>query len=196
MRGLGYISALFFCFKFFSSYGIINHIRAVGGNMPPGKESAMQKKNRIVGTKTLMELDTGKEIEMKLVEDREYEKDSNFYKVFLKDFTAVLERVANRKTKILCFILKNMTRDNRFLYTYRKTAKETGCSYATVTKTMELLQNAGFLCRDHSGCYIVNPSVIFKGTLSRRRYAAKIYEEALEEGKSPAGGTQAGRTGD
>lgn len=106
------------------------------------------------------------------------EKDSGFYKIFLEDFTESLSSIANQKTKIFCWIIKNMKKNsNEFNFSYEKISKETKASYATVAETMETLQEKDFLRKRSSGSYIINPDIIFWGSYGRRVQAYKAYHE-------------------
>lgn len=142
------------------------------------EETHMKKVNKVIGTEKYINHRTGEVMEMNVVETDSYEKDSNFHKLFLKDFISALELVANQKTKICLWILSNLTKDNLLLFTYREIADKTGISYATVAETMKTLQDADFLRKHNSGYYIINPNIIFKGTLQRRYTALTKYNEA------------------
>lgn len=138
----------------------------------------MKKQNQVIGTESYYNSRTGELIEMQLVETDVYEKDSNFHKVFLKDFIGALSSVADSKTRLCYWILTHMTRDNLLLFTYREIAAKTGLSYGTVADTMKKLLAADFLRKNNSGHYIVNPNMIFKGSLKRRCIALETYQNS------------------
>ncbi len=142
----------------------------------------MRKRNKVVGTTSYINRETGEIKEMEVIEADIYEKDSNFYKLFLQDFISALDLIANKKTKLCYWILTNMNRDNMLLYSYRQIADKTGISYGIVADTMKTLQEADFLCRQSSNCYIINPGILFKGTYQRRSIALSKYYEC-EQGK-------------
>ena len=142
----------------------------------------MRKRNKVIGTTSYINRETGEIKEMQVVETDDYEKDSNFHKLFLQDFISALELVANQKTKLCYWIITNMNRDNMLLYSYRQIADKTGISYGTVADTMKTLQETDFLRRHSSNCYIVNPGILFKGTYQRRSIALGKYYES-EQGK-------------
>ena len=145
----------------------------------------MKKKIRVVGTERFVNPSTGEFKDMQIVETSEYEKDSNFHKLFLKDFVSALELVANQKTKLCYWIITNLTKDNLLLYTYRQIADKTGISYATVAETMKILQDADFLRKHKSGYYMVNPGILYKGSYQRRCMALNTYHEtAASDGLS------------
>lgn len=113
------------------------------------------------------------------------EKDHGFHKIFLDDFISSLNSIANQKTKIFCWIIGHMKKNNEFQSSYREIAKETKTSYATVAETMETLQKENFLRKRSSGIYIINPDIIFWGTYERRVQVYKAYQEIeIEKDKS------------
>ena len=102
-------------------------------------------------------------------------KDRNFHKLFLKDFISVMDLVANQKTKLVFWILSNLTKNNLILYTYRQMAEHTDISYATVAENMKTLQQSDFIRKHSSGYYMVNPDIIYKGTIQRRCMTLDVY---------------------
>lgn len=143
----------------------------------------MRKSNKVIGTTSYINRETGEIKEMPVVETDIYEKDSNFHKLFLQEFISALELVANQKTKLCYWIITNMNRDNMLLYSYRQIADKTGISYGTVADTMKTLLEKDFLRRHSSGYYIINPGILFKGTYQRRSIALGKYYEC-EKGES------------
>lgn len=142
------------------------------------KKKTPKTTTRVVGKDLYLNATTGELIEMSVMEVKEQEKDSNFHKIFLNDFIEKLDRVTNQKTKLVFWILSNLTKDNLLLYTYREIADKTGISYGTVADTMKHLLDADFLRKHSSGYYIINPNIIFKGTMQRRCIALNHYWKA------------------
>lgn len=142
------------------------------------KKKTPKTTTRVVGKDLYLNAATGELLEMAVMEVKEQEKDSNFHKIFLNDFIEKLDRVTNQKTKLVFWILSNLTKDNLLLYTYREIADKTGISYGTVADTMKHLLDADFLRKHSSGYYIINPNIIFKGTMQRRCIALNHYREA------------------
>lgn len=141
----------------------------------------MKLTERVIGRGNYVNQKSGEIVEMKIVESVEYEKDGNFHKLFLKNFTKSLSGIINKKTALCFWILSNITRDNKLLYTYRQISQKTGYSYKTVADTMQTLLEDDFLCQFASGYYMVNPSVIFKGSYQRRCIAMKEYNQTNYE---------------
>lgn len=132
------------------------------------KSITTSKKQKFVGFKTLTDLETGEEIPMILnqVEDRDY----NFHKVWLRMFIEEFDRIANKKMKLAFWVIDHLDSENKLVYTFRKMAEETGLSYPTVVRTMKELQegNPPFLKKLHSGAYVINPDILYKGKHSNR----------------------------
>lgn len=135
----------------------------------------MGKKNQIVGREQYINQSTGELVELDLIESVDYEKDINFYKIFLKKFDTVLDKIGNQKIRVFIWILEHISWDNKLPYTFRQLSKETGTSYAVVAKTMKNLQEIDFLRKHNTGMYIVNPDIIFRGTYQRRCRVAMEY---------------------
>lgn len=136
----------------------------------------MKKSTRIVGREKYVNKGTGELVELDIVESVEYEKDINFYKIFLKKFDQVLDKIGNQKIRLFIWILEHLSWDNKLPYTFRQLSKETSISYAVVARTMKELQEIDFLRKHNTGMYIVNPDIIFRGTYQRRCRVAVEYD--------------------
>ena len=147
------------------------------------KIKVARKKTRIIGTQTYLNASTGELLDMSVVETDEKDVDTNFHKLFMKDFLASLDIVSNQKTKVAFWIIDNITKDNRLLYSYRQISEQTGISYQTIAVTIKTLKDADFL-REDGKTLIVNPDIIFKGTASRRQAVAHIYGQAQSGDKA------------
>lgn len=124
-------------------------------------------------------LETGEVRHFKTTDYRaEGEIDSDFHKVFMKDFLRVMEKVGDQKIKCICYIIKSLTPDNRVTYSYRQIAARAGVSYQTVARTISALIDEDFLRRSDKEL-IVNPDILFKGRHGRR---IKVLMDYLEAG--------------
>lgn len=146
----------------------------------------MEKKAKITGQGMYLNLSTGEIINIpNPVKPDESGKDVNFYKIFLKRFDKVLDKIGNQKIRVFIWILEHLSWDNKLPYTFRQLSKETGASYAVVARTMKELQEIDFIRKHNTGSYIVNPDIIFRGTYQRRCQVAGEYERIkLEHQKS------------
>lgn len=108
--------------------------------------------------------------------------DRNFHKVFMKNFLKAMGSIGNRKAEVAYFIIRNLTPDNKYRYSYRQTANLTGVSYQTVARTIRTLMDADFLRRSGKEL-IANPDMLFKGYHGSRQYALAEFENAKANDK-------------
>lgn len=134
------------------------------------------KKVKVVGQETYINARTGELEEMTVISKEE--RDFNFHKVWMKSFLSTLEMVGSRKSRVAFWIVDNITRENMLPFTYRQIATKTETSIDTVTKTMNVLLETGFLKKLNQGCYLVNPDVVFKGTRAGRLNVLTKYRDA------------------
>lgn len=127
------------------------------------------------------EQDTEKNMEQAVQLLPHAQRDTNFYKVFLDEFTCCIEKIGNKKIKIFCWVVKNIGRNNQFSYTYRQIAAKTNTSYSVVAETMRTLLDIDFF-RKEGKILIVNPDIMFKGTYRRRKMVCEQYNKADREG--------------
>lgn len=138
-----------------------------------------QRKTKVVGTQQYINANTGEVQEMQVttVEERDF----NFHKVWMKNFINTLEIVGNQKTKLCFWIIDNLNKENQLCMTYRQIAEKANMSLDTVRVTMKLLLESDFLRRVNTGCYVVNPDVLFKGTRNGRLNVLTIYNDAEKQ---------------
>lgn len=134
-----------------------------------------QKKMKVVGTQQFINVATG-EVEDFQVTSIE-ERDFNFHKVWMKNFINTLDLVGNQKTKLCFWIIDNLNKENQLCMTYRQISEKTNISLETVRITMKLLLEADFLRRVNTGCYVVNPDILFKGSRSGRLNVLNTYTD-------------------
>ena len=144
----------------------------------PKETLQMAKTNtKIIGKEHYINASTGELMEMDVIESIEKDVDSNFYKLFMKDFLYAMDIVSNQKSKVAYWIIDHLQKDNMFVYSYRQVAEMTGISYQTVAGTIKALKDADFL-RQEGKLLIVNPAIIFKGTAARRANVLHRYAQA------------------
>lgn len=129
--------------------------------LPTIKEKHTSKKVKFVGTHKFIDSSTGELVPMAVTEITE--RDFNFSKVWMQHFLLSMNEIGNKKLSVAFWVIDHLDRENRLICTHRKMADETGCSLATVTQTMKILQGSDFLRKIQSGVYMVNPEIIFKG---------------------------------
>lgn len=147
----------------------------------------MKTHQRVVGSESYINSQTGELVNMQVVETDTYEKDSDFHKLFLKAFSIIIEEAADQKMKLVFWVISHLTKDNKLLYTYRQIGEKAGVSYRAVTDTMKIFFDKDFVRRQSSGHYIINPNMIFKGSYQRRCRCYHEYSKAEPAGCMPAG---------
>lgn len=124
-----------------------------------------------------MNMDTQEKL---LLQSVEKQSDQNFHKIFLKPFKETLKDVKSQKLELVLWIIEHMSWKNELDYSYREIAGESGISYQTVAATMKSLHENNFLCK-RKWKIIVNPNVVFKGGLDKRRYVWDNYKKLKEQ---------------
>lgn len=139
------------------------------------------KKVKVVGQVEYLNTSTG-ELETMNVTTVE-ERDFNFTKVWLTDLMSKLGIISNSKTKFAYWFLDNLNRENMVTMTYRQLADKSGYSYKVVSQTMQALIGANFVVKVNSGCYMVNPDVLFKGAKNTRQNLLIQYNDTVKRNK-------------
>ena len=139
------------------------------------------KKVKVVGQVEYLNTNTG-ELETMNVTTVE-ERDFNFTKVWLTDLLSKLGIISNSKTKFAYWFLDHLNRENMVTMTYRQLADKSGYSYKTVSQTMQALIGANFIVKVNTGCYMVNPGVMFKGAKNTRQNLLIQYNDTVKKNK-------------
>ena len=124
------------------------------------------KKVKVVGTEQYINKRTGEIEEMQVISIEK--RDFNFHKLWLGLILNTIELIGNQKIKLAFWIIEHLDSENKLTYTFRQIEKETGISLYTITQTMKALMESNFLKKKHSGCYIVNPDFLYKGSHQSR----------------------------
>ena len=136
------------------------------------KKQITTKKQKFVGSKTLIDPNTGESypVQVNVIEERDF----NFHKVWLQHLVNGLDSISNQKLRLAFWIIENLDKENQLIMTQRTIAEKSGISYQTVSRTITELckkpENGGpaFLQKMNSGAYRVNPDVLYKGSHSNR----------------------------
>ena len=139
----------------------------------------------LIGTKKkhLLDVETGEEIFVDQINKRVFGA-KNFWKCYLMDFLSVLGVFDSKQVDIFIYIVENTNQaTNLFIGTYKKIAKDVGCSEPTIARIMKKLQTHGFVKRVQNGVWMVNPNVLMKGGDTKRQILLSYYEsdEPLNE---------------
>lgn len=125
--------------------------------------------------KKVIDVETGEELTLSPTANTW--ADTNFQKIFIKNFRKTLKGVMNQKMQVVLWILENMTSSNEIRHTYKEIAKGSKTSLQTVMRTVEALEKHDFLCRTEHGI-IVNPDVAFRGRYESRAGVIGTYKDA------------------
>ena len=139
------------------------------------------KKIKVLGTVKYINYTTGEVEDFEVIEKED--RDFNFHKLWLGHILQSIDLIGNQKTKLAFWIIEHLDKENKLVYTYDQIQKETGMSRDTIAKTMKALVESNFLEKKHSGCYIVNPDVIWKGTRNGRMNVLIRYKDTKVQAK-------------
>lgn len=127
--------------------------------------------------KRLQDLDTGELIEVDQITKRALGQ-KQFWKIYLMDFLQVLGGFEYKQLDVLIYILEHTeASNNTFLGTYRNIAEKVGVSYDTVSRTITLLLNKGFLIKVQTGVYQVSPTIMLKGSEHKKSLLLNYYAD-------------------
>ncbi len=137
------------------------------------------KVQKFTRTKTYTDNETGEIIPV--IESKIEQRDFNFHKLWLQNMITSMTDITNKKMQLAFWIIEHLNKENQLIYTQRQMAEETGLSRDTVRLTMASLIKSDFLRRINSGCYMVNPNIIFKGNVGARMGLVFDYSECSSE---------------
>lgn len=125
------------------------------------KKETSEKKMQFVGSRKLVDPDTGELIEAATFIDER--RDFNFKKIWVGAIIERLDIIGTKRTKILFHLFDMADSQNLIVASYRDLAEATGTSLETVRVTMNALQDGNILVMVKRGVYRLNPDVVFRG---------------------------------
>lgn len=141
------------------------------------------RKTKIIGHDTVVRPSTGEVLDVNIIEVEE--RDANFHKLWVGDIVQKLDIVSNKKTKVVWYIIENLTKENLFINSQREIEKELGISEGTINETFKALQEGNFLTMIQRGVYRVNPEVVFKGGYNQRMNVLICYRDEKARNEEP-----------
>ena len=117
------------------------------------------------------------------------ESDFGFHKVWASYLSAHLSSGSTKKPQLFFFLVSKMNSENVVLMTHEEMANATGITPKTVRTALKELSLPKHtappaVVRKHSGYYIVNPDIIFKGgSKSRDKVIEAFYLETNKASK-------------
>lgn len=131
--------------------------------------------------KRLQDLDTGELIEVDQITKRALGQ-KQFWKIYLMDFLQVLGGFEYKQLDVLIYILEHTeSSTNTFIGTYRSLADKVKVSYDTVSRTITLLLNKGFLKKVQTGVYQVSPLIMMKGSEHKKSLLLNYFEDEEQQ---------------
>jgi len=143
----------------------------------------MENVAKLVGADVWINQRTGEIIETQtLKKEISGDVDVGFHKLWIGHILETIEEVGNAKVKVLFWLMSNMDRTNTVRATVRQIAERSGAGEATVKRLMASLRKADVVRLEYGGRWVLNPSVSFKGSHSKRmnvliRYQAMDQQE-------------------
>lgn len=126
--------------------------------------------------KSYTDNETGEQILVDQISKRIYGQ-KNFWKCYLMDFLSILGVFDNRQVDVFIYIVENTSQStNLFIGTYKKIAKDLGCSTQTVYSIMKRLKQHNFVKKVQNGVWFVNPNILMKGNDHKRQILLSYYE--------------------
>ena len=142
------------------------------------------KRVKVVGNTQYLNPRTGEMEDFQLIdiEDRDF----NFHKIWLSAIIQSLDIIGNQKTRLAFWIIEHLDSENKLVLTQRQIADKSHISLRTVTDTLGILQDSGFLQKINIGAYRVNPEVLFKGGHNKRLNILLQYQQTNMDNRKDA----------
>ncbi|MDD7883682.1 replication/maintenance protein RepL [Escherichia coli] len=119
-----------------------------------------------VGTKKLVDLDTGEQFEAQTIVKTVGDKD--FKKLFLGSVLDKLDGFSTAKLKFILWILENADKQNRVIGTFKQLSETSGVSFSTVARLMPMLKEADILKVQSPSVYMINPDLMASVSSTKR----------------------------
>lgn len=88
---------------------------------------------------------------------RDYSFDSNWHKLFIPQFSYLIELLGNQKTAVFCKLLKILyTKNAEFSCSQTALSKELNVSTVTIAHTFKYLKNNNFILSDYKTHFFIN----------------------------------------
>jgi DNA-binding transcriptional ArsR family regulator len=139
---------------------------------------------QVIGADRWVNQQTGEIIETQTLTKEVKDVDIGFEKLWIGHILETIDEVGNAKVKVLFWLLKNKDQQNMVRATIDTIAEKTGASRATVGRLMAALRRADVVRLEYGGRWLLNPSVIFKGSHSRRMNVLIRYK-SMEQQELP-----------
>lgn len=127
--------------------------------------------------KEFIDIETGEIFKATLI----LKNDDNFFKVYLHDLAGVYGLAQNRQVDVINYIFSNMNDKTNILNaSYDEIAHNLKVSKTTVKEVFQKLIKARAITRMRNAVYMVNPSIMSKGTPAKQIKMMIVYNGYVE----------------
>lgn len=137
----------------------------------------LEESSTLIGQRRrkLIDQETGEVMQVEQVTKLLYGS-KNFWKLYMKEFLAVLKGLSDKQYKVLVYILEHARpSDNKFMSTYQSMMKDIGCCRQTIASTLNKLKEKNFMQKIQTGVWMVNPDILMKGNDRKRSVLLSEY---------------------
>lgn len=140
-----------------------------------------------VSEKVYIDPETGELVNVKEIL-KTYHGQQHFWKLYMSDFLHTLGiTLESKQLDVVLYILSKVkTNDNMFIGTYDHIIEKGIASRATIAKIFKKMMAAKLLVKKHAGVYMVNPSLLMKGSPGKRQALMiefRSTEQAITKGE-------------
>ena len=139
-------------------------------------------KTKFIGSKNLIDPNTGELIPMNMVEV-ETQGRKNFYICYMYNMMKLFDVLGGKKYKLLEFIIDNMNSDNQLVMTTREIKEKTGISTQTIIDTLKILEQNNLIIRK-VGSIMLNPKLINNKSACKEEYMVIKYNQIKSDNQS------------
>lgn len=106
---------------------------------------------------------------------------NDFMITYISYLVSLMEKLGNKKMKIVKYILENMDKStNKLTETIREIAQHCEVSTRSVNETLKILEEAGFIARK-TGVVMLSPKIAHRGDARKERYLMTKFRELKEK---------------
>jgi DNA-binding XRE family transcriptional regulator len=130
-----------------------------------------------INRRELLDPETGEIIEVtEVIENGE--KDSDFDKFYAGTIAMIAKLFGSKQWEVAVWIIDNRNHsNNQIVATQEEIAEKVGVSRKTVNKAINKMIENDIMLMKHQGVYRLNPSVIFKGGMSKKANVLFCYRD-------------------
>lgn len=140
------------------------------------------KKETTIKRRTLIDQETGEELEATEILQTNEMKDQDFDKLWAGHFAMITGVFGYAKMKVFSWLISNRDRrNNRIIATQQEIADGAGVGTATVTRAISDLIEVDAISMKLNGVYRLNPDLLFYGGPQKRMNILYRYKDEKEK---------------